>query len=270
MPKGNQDIRFEDVPKGKLHILNGKKIRESYHDRRKREAEQKARKRTALPYRLEARTDVSEEGPRKKSKRDGVNIFKGGDTDQNQKPLALNERGEEEFHEGVDASKLKIRPGESLRDFNRRVEDAYKFEISRAVRQVARSGRGERRKARMQTLREQAQQEGSQDAATVAKRKANAQAAEAREKAEQKDLRAQRDGLRRGEQAERDFETAPLRKGVREVAQAPPALNVGKLASLANKQAAAGSNQQSLEQERERAVQAYRLHKERQSLKRQV
>lgn len=271
-PKGNQDIRFEDVPKGKLNVLNGRKIRESYHERRKREAVEKAKKRSA-PLASDAANSAGNrnEPPTKKAKRG----TQGSKLPRSKASLpTTNPIGEGELHDGIDPSKLKIRPGESLRDFNRRVEDAYKFELSQTVRKVARAGRGEKRKARAKTLREEAEQELQGSNAEGEKRKANAQAAEAREKSEQKTLKTQREAMRRdtsgsGGQEERDFESAPLRKGVREVAEAPPTLKLGKLAALAKKQAAADTKQIQMEQERERAVQAYRLHKERKTLKRQ-
>lgn len=260
-PKGSQDIRFEEIPKGKLRTLNARKIRESYHERRQRENEEK-----------KAKQKVAQREQGQKRSAPAV----GGKSANKKAKLALDTTKDDNSDaelsqadgETGDASKLKIRPGESLFQFNRRVEEAYKVEIANAVRKVARSGRGEKRKNRAKTLREEFQRQEETFGQEGERRKVNAQAAEAREKEEKRDLKAQRDAMRLDE-PERDFEAAPERRGVRRVAEAPPTLKLGKLAALAKKQAPSDTKRQQMEFERERAVQAYRLHKERQSLKHQ-
>lgn len=244
-----------------MNILNAAKIRSEYHDRKR----------------------IDAQGGKGKGKAKGANgVDKAGDAKGKKKAMSGNADGDDA---ASNAQKLRIRPGERMGDFNARVEQAFAPIIGAAARHASRhSQNAKKRKRKDGTGDEDEDDLGDPEARE--KRKANAMKAEAREKREKDELREQRHDMESkmgGE--ERDFATVTQRKGLREVADAPPVLTAGKFskASAGSKadrpgqrlifgKAASGkdadatnaamANKRILEQERERVIGVYRQKKE--------
>ncbi|WFD33471.1 hypothetical protein MCUN1_000284 [Malassezia cuniculi] len=130
-----------------------------------------------------------------------------------------------------DAEQLRIRPGEKISAFNRRVESAFATKINETARKENRSESNKR------------------------KRQKNLERLRAKKLA--KDPIA----ARRAEEA-LDFKKAPTTRSVREVAEAPPTLTARpKIRKPRDQVGPSPARQRILDEERERVVQQYRALK---------
>ena len=125
------------------------------------------------------------------------------------------------------AEQLKLRPGEKLSDFNRRVEQSMAHEISQAFRSESRASINARKRARRAARKAGLDPDASEDdeASAEQERKRRADKAAAKEAAEpsKEDLKRQRQAIESGGEI-KDFAKASQVKKVTDVAQAPPKL----------------------------------------------
>lgn len=127
------------------------------------------------------------------------------------------------------STNLKIRPGEKLGDFNRRVEQAMASQVAASARSANRKLRKQRRETREKERAEKAEQEERESAMSKGKgkrRKDDGDDDDDRSFAEpsSKDLKRARQEYENRAPAPLDFAKADQRKRVNDVAQAPPRL----------------------------------------------
>lgn len=132
----------------------------------------------------------------------------------------------------VDAANLKIRPGEKLGDFNRRVEQVMASQVAASARSANRKLKKQRREARDEERARAAEQE--EQRATSSKRKKSAgdenddddddQQSRTHSEPSSKDLKRARNEYESRPAAPLDFAKADQRRRVNDVAQAPPRL----------------------------------------------
>lgn len=125
---------------------------------------------------------------------------------------------------------LKIRPGEKLGDFNRRVEQVMAGQIASTARSQARKEKKRKRaEAEAKQAQEDEEAEGSSSLTEATRRKRAAKADEiASREPTAKELKRQRDQLRIAERGdvELDFAKIEQHRGIRQQADAPPKLTV--------------------------------------------
>ncbi|KDN52074.1 hypothetical protein K437DRAFT_254628 [Tilletiaria anomala UBC 951] len=254
-PSSGFDISKEALPKGKMNILNAGKIQAAYRERRK-QSEQGASQKKG-----EASSD-----PQPSNRLSASGKSKG-------KAAAVADEKE-------DPTRMRIREGERLRDFNARVEQAFASTISAAARSASKHAQNQKKRKRRKEGGDGGSDEDSNAGDTDGarqKRKENAQQAEAREKRERDELRAQRESIRHDGE-DREFATLSQRKSVRDVVMAPPTLKAGKFSKASagasadrpGKRIGADMKQEQskraqermLAEERERVIQTYRKKKD--------
>ncbi|PWN37539.1 uncharacterized protein FA14DRAFT_141913 [Meira miltonrushii] len=145
----------------------------------------------------------------------------------------------EKNFKGHDDQELKIKTGEHLKDFNRRVENAMASDVNATIK----STRGSKRKRK--TDEKDANDRFKDDAEE--KRSSNKQTEE------------------RNSQSDRDWQIAQQKRRINDVVQAPPNLTKAPRGMVAPSM----RRKAELEAERERAIRAYRLVKEQKQQKAQ-
>ncbi len=189
---GGDDGFFSDMPKGAMRILQGAKVQEAYRAKlqAKKKAEQDAATRAKTKAKVAADTNSSS----------GAND---------------------------DATELTIRPGEKLRDFNARVEQAMASDIHASFRSATRSQinarKRERRKLRAAGIDPDADPEDVDKEEAARKAKADKAAALQASEPSKADLKRQRQTIQRTGEI-KDFAKASQVKKINDVAQAPPTL----------------------------------------------
>ncbi|KAN0065650.1 hypothetical protein ACQY0O_000780 [Thecaphora frezii] len=122
---------------------------------------------------------------------------------------------------------LKIRPGEKLRDFNRRVELSMASDIHATFRSQSRSAtnakKRERRAARKAGFDPDAQSQDEAELEDTRKQRADKAAAKEAAEPSRSDLKRQRQAIEAGGEV-KDFAKASQVKKINDVAQAPPRL----------------------------------------------
>lgn len=190
---GADDGFFSEMPKGAMRILQGAKVQEAY--------------RAKLEARKKAEQDALTKAAKAKAK---VLDASAGDS------------------KGDNASQLTIRPGEKLRDFNARVEQAMAADVHATFRSASRSQinarKRERRKLRKAGIDPDADPEDLEEH-QESTRKAKADKAAALQASEPSsiDLKRQRQAFQQTGEI-KDFAKASQVKKINDVAQAPPTL----------------------------------------------
>ncbi|PWZ02589.1 hypothetical protein BCV70DRAFT_3044 [Testicularia cyperi] len=186
---GADDGFFSDMPKGAMRIIQGGKIQDDY--RRKKQEQKK--------HQEEAAAKAREKGKAKATSDSAVNI----------------------------ASDLKIRPGEKLKDFNARVEQAMASDIHASFKSATRSTinarNRARRKARASGLDPDADPEALEHEEAQRKAKADKAAANEANEPTKAELRRQRQAIEQNGEI-KDFAKASQVKKINDVALAPPRL----------------------------------------------
>ncbi|EPQ27499.1 uncharacterized protein PFL1_05037 [Pseudozyma flocculosa PF-1] len=197
-PTGKDDYHFNSMPKGAMRILQGAQIQEEYR-KRKLAAAKAAQNPTSAASTAAA-----------KGKGKGKDKAAGNGND-NENSSATQE--------------LKIRPGEKLRDFNRRVEMAMAHDISSTFRSKSATNakKRARRAARKAGLDPDADSQDEADQEDLRKKRADKAAAKEAAQPSRNDLKRQRQALEAGAEV-KDFAKASQVKKINDVAQAPPRL----------------------------------------------
>lgn len=211
------DPHFSSLPKGAMSILNAGKIREEFNA--KRRAIKQAGGDPSILKELDQDKHRLTAAQKGKGKAKGPSMDKDG-----------NEQATDEKAETADEviKSLKIRPGEKLGDFNRRVEQVMAGQIASTARSQARKEKKRKRTEAEATRAQEVEEAGGSSALTEAtRRKRAAKAGEiASREPTAKELKRQRDQLRIAERGDVDLDFAQVEqsRGLREVAQAPPKL----------------------------------------------
>ncbi|EST10047.1 hypothetical protein PSEUBRA_000450 [Kalmanozyma brasiliensis GHG001] len=188
---GANDGFFSEMPKGAMRILQGAKVQEAHRAK------------------LEAR---------KKAEQDALTRAKG--------KAKASEASTSESNDKA-GSELTIRPGEKLRDFNARVEQAMAGDVRASFRSATRSQinarKRERRKLRAAGIDPDADPEDLEQQETTRKAKADKAAALQASEPSKNDLKRQRQTIQQTGEI-KDFAKASQVKKINDVAQAPPTL----------------------------------------------
>lgn len=188
---GTDDGFFSEMPKGAMRILQGAKVQEAY--RAKLQAKKKAEQDALTKAKGKAKASDASTG-------DANNAA---------------------------ASQLTIRPGEKLRDFNARVEQAMASDVRASFRSATRSQinarKRERRKLRAAGVDPDADPEDLEQQESARKAKADKAAALQANEPSSADLKRQRQAIQQTGEI-KDFAKATQVKKINDVAQAPPTL----------------------------------------------
>lgn len=180
----SDDGFFSEMPKGAMRILQGGKVQDAY--RAKLQAKKKAEQEALTKAKGKAK--ASEEDP---------------------------------------STELTIRPGEKMRDFNARVEQAMASDIHASFRSASRSSinarKRERRKLRKAGIDPDADPEDAEQEESARKAKADKAAALEASQPSKADLKRQRQTIQQTGEI-KDFVKASQIKKINDVAQAPPTL----------------------------------------------
>ena len=180
---------FSEMPKGAMRILQGGKVQEAY--RAKLQAKKKAEQEALAKAKGKAKASDS------------------------------TAAGDEASNE------LTIRPGEKLRDFNARVEQAMAADVRSSFKSATRSQinarKRERRKLRAAGIDPDADPEDLEQQETDRKAKADKAAALQASEPSSADLKRQRQAIQQTGEI-KDFAKATQVKKINDVAQAPPTL----------------------------------------------
>lgn len=187
---GSDDGFFSEMPKGAMRILQGAKVQEAY--RAKLQAKKKAEQEALTKAKGKAKAAASAAG------------------------------------DASDATtELTIRPGEKLRDFNARVEQAMASDIHASFRSATRSQinarKRERRKLRAAGIDPDADQQDLEQQESARKAKADKAAALQASEPSKADLKRQRQAIQQTGEI-KEFAKASQVKKINDVAQAPPSL----------------------------------------------
>lgn len=179
---------FSEMPKGAMRILQGGKVQEAY--RAKLQAKKKAEQEALTKAKGKAKASES-------SAADDA------------------------------ASELTIRPGEKLRDFNARVEQAMASDVRASFKSATRSQvnarKRESRKLRKAGIDPDADPEDHEEQESARKAKADKAAALQANEPSKADLKRQRQTIQQTGEI-KDFAKATQVKKINDVAQAPPTL----------------------------------------------
>ncbi|CBQ67840.1 conserved hypothetical protein [Sporisorium reilianum SRZ2] len=185
---GADDGFFSEMPKGAMRILQGGKVQEAYRAK------------------LQAK---------KKAEQDALTKAKG------------KAKASDASASDTTASQLTIRPGEKLRDFNARVEQAMASDVRASFRSATRSQinarKRERRKLRAAGIDPDADPEDAEKQESDRKAKADKAAALQASEPSSADLKRQRQAIQQTGEI-KDFAKATQVKKINDVAQAPPTL----------------------------------------------
>ncbi|SNX81754.1 uncharacterized protein MEPE_00459 [Melanopsichium pennsylvanicum] len=180
---------FSEIPKGAMRILQGAKVQQAYREK------------------LQAKKKV-EQDALTKAKRKAQLSNPGGSPNHS-------------------ASELTIRPGEKLRDFNARVEQAMAADVrssfKSATRSLTNARKRERRKLRAAGIHPHADPHDLEQQESERKAKADKAAALEASQLSKADLKRQRHAIQQTGDI-KDFAKATQVKKINDVAQAPPTL----------------------------------------------
>ncbi|KAG8935415.1 hypothetical protein FRC01_000022 [Tulasnella sp. 417] len=218
-------------------------------------------KRLKHSARMERRDKLGYDRPPTKGEHDSMSKKMGWITnaEKMREQLKQLKRKREEEEEGVRPPKrsrgsagdgeaeqptaVKIKPGESMRDFNRRVEEEFKWKMQSAYKTASKGGGGKKRKAAKQDA-----QDNSAGGPITATTSADAKSSAGKGKTE--------------------FDRRVDRRSVNDVAEAPPTLTaLPRGAAAAGKSGKASAESQlpvsavqkrMMEEEREKAIKRYR------------
>ncbi|CDU24051.1 uncharacterized protein SPSC_02680 [Sporisorium scitamineum] len=187
---GADDGFFSEMPKGAMRILQGAKVQEAYRAK------------------LQAKKEAEQEALTKSKGK--AKAFDASAADSSNA-----------------ASQLTIRPGEKLRDFNARVEQAMASDVRASFRSATRSQinarKRERRKLRAAGIDPDADPEDLEEQESARKAKADKAAALQAKEPSSADLKRQRQAIQQTGEI-KDFAKATQVKKINDVAQAPPTL----------------------------------------------
>lgn len=199
------------MPKGAMRILNAGKVQAEYN----------ARKRAAAAAAAAADATKGDSEYRLSAAQKGKGKARDEDAQQHQSS------------EVAAASDLKIRPGEKLGDFNRRVEQAMASQVAASARSANRKLRKQRRAEREKEKTEKEEREEREAAAAKSKKRRTAGDIEddgdgddpaERSEPTSKELKRARQEYENRPAAPLDFAKADQRRRINDVAQAPPRL----------------------------------------------
>ncbi|KAJ1586688.1 hypothetical protein NDA11_004227 [Ustilago hordei] len=180
----SDDGFFSEMPKGAMRILQGGKMQEAYRAK------------------LQAKKKVEQHALTKA-------------------------KGKAKASEQEAATELTIRPGEKMRDFNARVEQAMASDIHASFRSASRSAinarKRERRKLRKAGIDPDADPEDAEQEPSARKAKADKAAALEASQPSKLDLKRQRQAIQQTGEI-KNFAKASQVKKVNDVVQAPPTL----------------------------------------------
>ncbi|TKY90662.1 hypothetical protein EX895_000660 [Sporisorium graminicola] len=189
---GADDGFFSEMPKGAMRILQGAKVQEAYREK------------------LQAKKKAQQEALTKAKDKAKASDASAADTNN-----------------ATAASQLTIRPGEKLRDFNARVEQAMASDVRASFRSATRSQinarKRERRKLRAAGIDPDADPESLEEQESARKAKADKAAALQASEPSSADLKRQRQAIQQTGEI-KDFAKATQVKKINDVAQAPPTL----------------------------------------------
>ncbi|CAO1629186.1 unnamed protein product [Sympodiomycopsis kandeliae] len=197
--KAKRDTYFGSMPKAAMRILNAGKVQEEYNARR-REALANGQPWGPDQHRLTA----AQKGKGKAS--------------------SSSEGNQDESASVNNPANLKIRPGEKLGDFNRRVEQAMASHVAASARSANRKLRKQRREAREKDrLAEERKAKEGESSARKSKNKSDDGPSEPTSK-DLKRAREEYENRTPSTSTPLDFAKADQRRHINDVAQEPPRL----------------------------------------------
>ena len=222
--KVSRDPHWGSMPKSAMRILNGGKVQAEYNARKKTAAAagQPWNNQNGQEYRLTAAQKGKSKARSEQQQNDQDPSAAGPDatastSTSNSAP--------------IDSSNLKIRPGEKLGDFNRRVEQVMASQVAASARSANRKLKKQRREARDQERARLAEEEEQRPASSKKRRSSNGddeddqqQSRNTHSEPSSKDLKRARNEYESRPAAPLDFAKADQRRRVNDVAQAPPRL----------------------------------------------